>query len=488
MSQDSQNDKGFVIRIPKLKSQGGNYMSWSKMMILLLTSKGLWKIVNRRPRTGGESHPGTPNNKEVKNEPDAHTDAKSEQFYKASSTNKTTQEEDDEKTTKKDATALLLLFTHTADTIHNDLLNVKTSTEGWLKLKEKYTKSGIERSMWIRNEITRQRLRDHPNMDSSLTKLQTLHSELCAAGGGDTMSDAALTLHALSNLTPTYDTYKVFIQMGEVKDLKSSSVFPKLRRAEQTLNAEIAQGKSRDYETGLLVDENKKLPCKFFAKGLECYKGDKCKFAHDDKNKTPMCPYCNKGRHEEQDCYKKRNDERIAYAHEDFELLMFAEENTSDDDKQNDQEGTEQWCLDSGASSHITNNMEGAVNIRPCNRVLALADDRHLRITAVADLPVKVTNEKHVTRDGLLQDILIVPEVKRNVISTSKLTKNGLTILFKADNATIRSKGMNLMKFTIKNQAFYATIHRRLNHHLLEKQPAPVRSNSVVLTKKGNKF
>jgi hypothetical protein len=228
MSQDSQNDKGSSIRIPKLKSQGDNYVSWSKMMILLLKSKGLWKYVKRQPRTGEKNAPGTPTEQEVKEERHAKSEqegSESEQEqpkFKTFDTNKTSSrahtprpqkrhsQETEEEAAKKDVTALLLLITHSAEAIHADLYDAKSSTEGWLKLKEKYTKSGIERSMWIRNEITRQRLRDHPDMDRFLTKLQSLHSELRAAGGGDTMSDAALTLHALSNLTPVYDTYKVF--------------------------------------------------------------------------------------------------------------------------------------------------------------------------------------------------------------------------------------------------------------------------------------
>ena len=83
--------------------------------------------------------------------------------------------------------------------------------------------------------------------------------------------------------------------------------------------------------------------CRFWLRG-SCNKGNRCPFKHDKKKKgkksqndkrkkgegeskddIPLCPYCKKGKHLEDDCYTKKRD--LSQAHHAVE----SEEDTESD-------------------------------------------------------------------------------------------------------------------------------------------------------------
>ncbi|KAH9753212.1 retrovirus-related pol polyprotein from transposon RE1 [Citrus sinensis] len=96
------------------------------------------------------------------------------------------------------------------------------------------------------------------------------------------------------------------------------------------------------------------------------------------------------------------------------------------------------WYLDSGATHHLTNNMAN-MNVREefkGSDQLVIGDGHGLSITHVGDacFTYKGSNVAYKSTHILLKDMLLVPDITKNLLSISKLTTdNNLSIEFTGD-------------------------------------------------------
>ena len=77
------------------------------------------------------------------------------------------------------------------------------------------------------------------------------------------------------------------------------------------------------------------------------------------------------------------------------------------------------WCIDSGATNHICNTLQGFRSIRQCR-------DREIKLTLASNATILAviigitTLELQNNRILVLPDVLYVPNLRRNLISISK--------------------------------------------------------------------
>lgn len=141
------------------------------------------------------------------------------------------------------------------------------------------------------------------------------------------------------------------------------------------------------------------------------------------------------------------------------------------------------WYLDSGASAHMTSNIDILCDVKKTTpNTVTVADNRHLKIEAIGNArmtlkvesggnPIKVTN------------VLVVPELCANLLSVSKLTEKGLRVVFdgkccwitEPDNKLVGTasaiNGMYKLDVVLPHVAYTAKSensqllwHRRLGH------------------------
>ena len=89
------------------------------------------------------------------------------------------------------------------------------------------------------------------------------------------------------------------------------------------------------------------------------------------------------------------------------------------------------WYADFGATEHMTDQRQWFQTFSPiadgCWSV-TMADDFTLWVRGVGDVTLKATVNGSIS-SVRLKDVLYVPMLQRNLISTSKLTENGIAIL-----------------------------------------------------------
>ena len=94
-----------------------------------------------------------------------------------------------------------------------------------------------------------------------------------------------------------------------------------------------------------------------------------------------------------------------------------------------------QWCLDSGATSHMTSNAEKMKNLKKISKPLCLANNQRTFITGVGE--INVQNQNGLTQK--LVDTFYVPDLKMNLMSVAKIVDSGCKIIFEPRTATILS-------------------------------------------------
>ncbi|KAL6312302.1 hypothetical protein AAG906_014654 [Vitis piasezkii] len=90
---------------------------------------------------------------------------------------------------------------------------------------------------------------------------------------------------------------------------------------------------------------------------------------------------------------------------------------------------THQWCVDSGATNHVCNSLQGFQETRQLSKGevnIFLGDGTEVAVLAVGNIALNFKNNRTL----ILKNVLYVPSIRRNLISVSSLSKNGYSVCF----------------------------------------------------------
>lgn len=114
-------------------------------------------------------------------------------------------------------------------------------------------------------------------------------------------------------------------------------------------------------------------------------------------------------------------------------------------------EPTSSWMLDSGASHHVTNDLNNLSLHAPYDGTdeLLVGDGMGLQISHIGSL--KLSNL-------ILNHVLVVPAITKNIISVSQLCKdNPVSILFSSNFFLSRNTSQGLLSFKAQLSMVYMT-------------------------------
>ena len=113
------------------------------------------------------------------------------------------------------------------------------------------------------------------------------------------------------------------------------------------------------------------------------------------------------------------------------------------------------WCIDSGATNHICNSLQGFRQTSKCSDgqvKLTLGSGATVSAVAVGVVVLTFSNNKTL----VLSDILYVPAIRRNLISVSMLSNKGYSINF-GPEVVIKKNGSFICSGSLSNGLFLVT-------------------------------
>ncbi|XP_017406925.2 uncharacterized protein LOC108320098 [Vigna angularis] len=112
------------------------------------------------------------------------------------------------------------------------------------------------------------------------------------------------------------------------------------------------------------------------------------------------------------------------------------------------------WYLDSRCSNHMTYNREWLIDLDESKKSkVRVVDDNTLRVEGIINVIIKKKNEQHAT----IENILLVPEMKCNLLSIGQLIEKGFTMIMgNNDQVEVfdRSRKLILRSKIFKNCTF----------------------------------
>jgi transposase InsO family protein len=401
------------------KLEASNFSSWKLRLKMILIDRGLWEVVD-----GTELKPA-PDNKAL---------------YDAF--------------IKKDNQALaqIVLTLSNSQLVH--VRNASSSRDAWRNICSAFEAKGLAAKVYLRRQFFTIKFTDSGSMQDHINKIRDLADQLNEMEAGVSDEDLAMTL--LCSLPDRFDPLIVSLESRPSKDLTSDFVINRLL-AEERRQLESTQS------NGVVQAANKARV-----------------------SAQVKCTFCKKPNHTEATCYRKHgyptghplhgkqasaqaassgilsNTNALNYSAVSVCCLTSAFVSSSASSSSFD------WLIDSGASTHICHQRSSFSSLRPLDQpvVINVADGRAIRALAIGDIALDVrcavTHEWSATT---LRDVLFAPDLKMNLISVSRLTRDGWIVSFFDSQCRIALQDNRLVASSIKDSSDLYRVTSRIADH-----------------------
>lgn len=324
--------------------------------------------------------------------------------------------------------------------------HLEVAADVWSTFQRLYERTTLSSKVFLRRKFWTLRF-DTGTMQQHIIRVQELASQLKTAGIKLEPGDEIAGL--LASMPDSYD--------GLVTALES--------RDEDTLTFELVSGKLLDeYQrrtengaTGQNVDSAMNSVASFQPQKIQQQQNARQqqpqRFANKNGNKknkeTRTCYHCGKPGHLKSDC-RKLKSEKASTEHKGSKANVL----NSDQSKKGEQfsfvmrEGAHKatnisanWLVDSGASSHMTNNKEFFTELKSTTQRIDLAGEGHtVPATGIGSGIIKCQLSDGSSTEVRLRDVLYVPQLDGGLLSVSKMRQYGFKVTFDEDGCTIRSR------------------------------------------------
>lgn len=311
----------------------------------------------------------------------------------------TASSKDDEK--EKDLKALSEITLLIDPSIFSYIDGQETAKAAWDALEKSLSETGLSRKVALLKQFTHTVLLDFSSMEQYVTEMLSLSSRVKNAGL--TLDDEVIASIMLGGLPSEFDTFVMTIENTQTK-LTSEYVKTTL------LQESRLDPKSND---SAMFAKNKKFPCHL------------CKqIGHFAKS----CPQNKDKKKKKKD--KTKKEDNVLFA----SLLVNSKQSMNS-----------KWHVDSGATSHMTNNDSILVNKRKiADKEVTVADNTKLKVNSSGNVMMTLNNGKS-NNEATLIDVTHVPGLCTNLLSVSRMAANGNKVVFENDICEIFNKKRDLI-------------------------------------------
>ncbi|KAL5515273.1 hypothetical protein EMCRGX_G000418 [Ephydatia muelleri] len=377
------------------KLDSSNWMTWKFQMKHLLLSKGLWGIVDGSERLAE----------------DASVQQQAE-FRKRAQT----------------AFSTLVL------SISSSQLYLITSCEepapAWVALRNHFERDTLVNKLMLKKQYFRMEMKEGSSIEAHIKAMKELTDKLAAIKAPISEEDQVVTL--LGSLPSSYSTLVTALEARDAVSL--SYVQQALIQEEQRMNevdskSDAGQSAVFDEKTGRAFVGKQSQQCQKGRQQKVCY------LCGETGHIRWNCPE----NHQERSLSKPKHIAKpVKTMEEDSELACGASSKSYN---------KENWIVDSGASSHMTQTQEFMVNYEEFGtpQKVCLGDGRTLEAFGKGKVIVTMVFKRCEREKVTMYDVLYVPKLACNLFSVRAAAAKGNTVKFDDSGCCIWDRRGNLL-------------------------------------------
>lgn len=320
----------------------------------------------------------------------------------------------------------------------SQLKGCTTSRDVWIKLQSIYASKGPARKGTLLKQLALNKMSESEDCRAYLNKFfETV----------DKLEQMEIPIHKdllsillLYSLPDSFENFRCAIESRDelpepenlkVKILEESEARIQKKSNSDTSNAMMA---SKDSKKSPRSDYNK-----------QSYSDSSNQYQNQRENRfaNKTCYRCQKKGHTATRCrskYPVRRAENTNAATEQDDAYIAeigdAECNQLQTTGRNVKNGN--WILDSGCTAHLSKSRDDFIDLQKVNQNLNLANNVSTKIQGKGTLGLKVSTNSNNEKNIKLDDALLVPDLRANLLSVAKIVDKGNVVLFKRKIALIK--------------------------------------------------
>ena len=315
----------------------------------------------------------------------------------------------------KDKEAKSLITRCVANSHISYLRNKTYAYEMWEALEQAYERKSVVSRIFLKKKLLHMVYKEDEPLHSYFAKFESAVYDLKAVGGK--MEEEDIVMQLLISLPDSYDGLVMALENLPESELTMDRVKARLLEEELKRN-------SRKEPT-----DNGSGNAAFNAKKREPKKSN--------KSNKPRCYHCNEMGHKKPECPKLKSSSAAKKESKSGTFNMVIARTSSAMPTKTENEC--KFVVDSGCTDHMVNDKSLLVNVKKLDDpfFVSIADrNTTLKVSEVGRM--KVTNSidgREVT--GYINDVLLVPNLRFNLLSVSKIESNGGRVIFENSKAMI---------------------------------------------------
>jgi hypothetical protein len=339
----------------------------------------------------------------------------------------------------------------------------------WTNLKARFEPNTGAAKVQLKQEFHQLKLSSaDEDPDPWLTNLELKRRRLKTLGA--TIEDDDIILHILNNLPKEYETV---VELCE-EDLSRGNV--NLQTVKERIRARYTRLQKAiddpDDAVALMMKTQFKKACtvcgKIGHKGVDCFTLEKNKEKKEEYFKK-LKEKKNKGKNKKNWSRKPNNDgssnNSMAMTNIDQEMILVAKNEATIF-------STYTWIADSGATTHMTNNLAGMFDLMDANICISVGDGRKMTTVKIGKwkgMAIDLEGRKH---EITLTNVSYVPQLMVNLFSLTAAMEKGYSVVGSKEGITLQ-KDSWLMKFdrkvgTPRGHVFATTLIPATNYEIAQ--------------------
>ncbi|PKU62337.1 Retrovirus-related Pol polyprotein from transposon TNT 1-94 [Dendrobium catenatum] len=296
------------------------------------------------------------------------------------------------------------------------IVNLESTSTIWHTLEVRFPSSNRSRVIQLKNDL------HHISMKTAMTQylsdIKSLVDQIAYAGSSIDTED--IILYILNGLPASFQAFKTAIRTM-ITPISLDQLYPLLLSEEINIAAENARSSVPSDPTLALYTQRGRDKR---TRGRNYNRGSSSSRTAPDQ--TSICQICNKRGHSTSSCWHRLNVYVPQTTNTNNRAMVAASDSATNNN----------WFLDSGASAHLTNSLDNLSIASPYqgSDSITIGDGRSMSIanSGTGSLPIPA-------RKLTLDQILHIPELKYNLLSISKLTRdNNISITFEPNGFCLK--------------------------------------------------